>query len=178
MSGVGSGTPPPDADDHRSSTMGRLITTLGKILGRGERYPGKAAPEFSSFEEAERAAYRASTTERAATTTTAPTDAQDIPIGIDHPEGLRGAIARPAGPTPATSPEAISATVARLEDVHPASSSAESIPSSTGVEAPGVRSRRRPGDTAPESLLRTPPGAAAVANDFFDALVRRVEGDR
>ena len=159
--------------------MGRLITTLRDTFGRGERYPGKATPAFSSFEEAERAAYRASTTAPGAAAPAPRTPpAQDIPIGMDHPEGWRGAIARPAGQTATTGPETISAAEARLDEIHPAASSAESIPSTTGVEAPGVRTRRRPSDTAPELLLRTPPGAAAVAADFFDALIRRVEGDR
>ncbi len=159
--------------------MRRLITTVRQAVGRGERYPGAAKqPAFTSFEEAERAAFRASTTAPAVSATAAPATAQDTPTGTDHPQGLRGATARPAGSAAATSPEAISATVARLEGIQPAASSAESIPSPTEVEVPGVRSRRRPGDTAPESLLRTPPGAAAVADDFFDALVRRVEGDR
>ena len=63
MSEVGSGTPSPEADDPRSSAFSRLITTVRQAFGRGERYPGTAKqPEFSSFEEAERAAFRASTT--------------------------------------------------------------------------------------------------------------------
>lgn len=39
--------------------------------------------------------------------------------------------------------------------------------------------RRRPqlGDTVPESL-RTPASVTSVADDFFDGLIRRVEGDR
>lgn len=34
------------------------------------------------------------------------------------------------------------------------------------------------GDTAPEFLLRTPTRVTPVADDFFDGLIRRVEGDR
>jgi hypothetical protein len=36
----------------------------------------------------------------------------------------------------------------------------------------------RRGETAPDHLLQAPPGVAPVADDFFDALIRRVEGDR
>lgn len=38
--------------------------------------------------------------------------------------------------------------------------------------------RRQPGQTAPEELLRVPPSVGVAADDFFDGLVRRVEGDR
>jgi len=38
--------------------------------------------------------------------------------------------------------------------------------------------RRQPGDTAPDFLLRTPTSVTPVADDFFDDLIRRVEGDR
>jgi Beta-lactamase superfamily domain len=38
--------------------------------------------------------------------------------------------------------------------------------------------RRQPGETAPDFLLRTPTNVAPVADDFFDGLIRRVEGDR
>ena len=47
----------------------------------------------------------------------------------------------------------------------------------TGPESP-VRGHRRVGETAPESLLQTPPGVMTIADDFFDSLTRRVEGDR
>jgi hypothetical protein len=41
-----------------------------------------------------------------------------------------------------------------------------------------TRPPRQAGDTAPDFLLRRSEGVAAVADDFFDSLVRRVEGDR
>ena len=53
--------------------------------------------------------------------------------------------------------------------------------------APGTRSsepataaahRRQAGETAPDSTLRTPSSVAVVADDFFDTLIRRAEGDR
>jgi hypothetical protein len=38
--------------------------------------------------------------------------------------------------------------------------------------------RRKASDTAPDFLLRTPASVAPVVDDFFDGLIRRVEGDR
>lgn len=38
--------------------------------------------------------------------------------------------------------------------------------------------RRSAGDTAPEALLRTPSRVTPVADEFFDGLTKRVEGDR
>jgi len=46
------------------------------------------------------------------------------------------------------------------------------------VVSPAPPSRRKPGETAPDFLLRTPTSVAPVADDFFDGLTRRVEGDR
>ena len=45
-------------------------------------------------------------------------------------------------------------------------------------ESPAPPRRRKPGDTAPDFLLRTPTSVTRVADDFFDGLIRRVEGDR
>jgi hypothetical protein len=45
-------------------------------------------------------------------------------------------------------------------------------------ESPGPPRHRRAGETAPEFLLRTPPSVAPAADDFFNGLVRRIEGDR
>lgn len=38
--------------------------------------------------------------------------------------------------------------------------------------------RQLAGETAPDFLLRTPSGVSPIADDFFDGLIRRVEGDR
>ena len=37
---------------------------------------------------------------------------------------------------------------------------------------------RQPGETAPDSLMQTSSNVTLVADDFFDGLIRRVEGDR
>lgn len=42
---------------------------------------------------------------------------------------------------------------------------------------PKPENRRQDGATAPDHLLRTPTSVALVADDFFEGLVRRVEGD-
>jgi hypothetical protein len=44
--------------------------------------------------------------------------------------------------------------------------------------SPAPPRRRQPGETAPDFLLRTPTNVAPVADDFFDGIIRRVEGDR
>jgi hypothetical protein len=43
---------------------------------------------------------------------------------------------------------------------------------------PASRLRRTPGDTVPDFLLRAPTSVIPVADDFFDDLIRQVEGDR
>jgi hypothetical protein len=45
-------------------------------------------------------------------------------------------------------------------------------------ESPAPPPRRQPGDTAPDFLSRTPTNVTLVADDFFDGLIRRIEGDR
>jgi hypothetical protein len=51
-------------------------------------------------------------------------------------------------------------------------------PAQSPEESPAPPHRRQPGETAPDFLLRTPPNVAPVADDFFDGIIRRVEGDR
>jgi hypothetical protein len=45
------------------------------------------------------------------------------------------------------------------------------------AERPARRSRRPAGETAPDHLLAPPKRVSSAADDFFDGLVRRVEGD-
>lgn len=48
-----------------------------------------------------------------------------------------------------------------------------------GPEGPSPSPRRlRPGETAPDSLFQAPTSVSLTADDFFDGLIRRVEGDR
>jgi hypothetical protein len=41
-----------------------------------------------------------------------------------------------------------------------------------------LRRRLRPGETAPDSLLEAPASVRLAADDFFDGLIRQLEGDR
>lgn len=63
----------------------------------------------------------------------------------------------------------------------PTSAAAQGPTTPAGLAATvhSERHHRQPaGDTAPDFLLRTPSGVLPVADDFFDGLIRRVEGDR
>lgn len=46
------------------------------------------------------------------------------------------------------------------------------------VSAPPAPPAPQAGETAPDFLLRTPKSVIPIADDFFDGLIRRVEGDR
>ena len=149
----------------------------------------QATPESSSFEEAERAAFRASTAARrarprrlAARTDRSPQDIRRSG-SIDPAGSATVPIARPAGRRlPATSPEGDQLRPwPPAEDVRPCSRRPRAIqdPSSERpAGAPGVRgsstARRYRARIAPSDTTRR----GAVADDFFDAPVRRVEGDR
>lgn len=53
----------------------------------------------------------------------------------------------------------------------------EPAPEPASVEPPELQHRTEAGATAPDHLLRAPTSVASVADDFFDGLIRRVEGD-
>lgn len=65
-----------------------------------------------------------------------------------------------------------------------ASVSAPTTPAAEPAQEPAAEVRpelphlQQAGETAPEFLLRTPTRVTPVADDFFDGLIRRVEGDR
>jgi hypothetical protein len=54
----------------------------------------------------------------------------------------------------------------------------QEAPDRPEVTPSAARPPRQAGDTAPDHLLRPSASVPAVADDFFDGLVRRVEGDR
>jgi hypothetical protein len=61
--------------------------------------------------------------------------------------------------------------------------SAEAVPApaaTTDALEPGPAERppAQAGERAPDSLLRTPTSVTTISDDFFDGLIRRVEGDR
>jgi hypothetical protein len=70
-----------------------------------------------------------------------------------------------------------------VEAVSPATApiaASEAVPAEEPAvsQPPTQRNRRKAGETAPDHLLRTPTGGTPVVDDFFDGLIRRVEGDR
>jgi len=61
----------------------------------------------------------------------------------------------------------------------PAPAKLSAAPAQVPLDEPAVPpSRRQPGKTAPDFLLRAPNSVTRVADDFFDGLIRRDEGDR
>jgi hypothetical protein len=128
----------------------RVRTRLAILRGSiGRRDAG-------AFHEAVRAAYKADT----------PIDAPR-PIGPAEtaespPSGLR--------PAPPIRPDVVPDHRTTIRPVEPA------LPAAVAEPDP----ERRPvvDPTAPESTLRTPISVTSVAEDFFESLIRRVEGDR
>ncbi len=66
------------------------------------------------------------------------------------------------------------ATPASTPATSPASGAATPDPAS----AVALPLRRSPGDTAPDFLLRAPTSVTPMADDFFDGLIRQVDGER
>jgi hypothetical protein len=76
----------------------------------------------------------------------------------------------PAAATAPTTPH----TVRNVEPVSPAPAAA----TAPTTAEPAAEVEQQAGESAPDFLLRTPTGATRIADDFFDGLIRRVEGDR
>jgi hypothetical protein len=184
MSGAGSGTPSPQAGGAKPSLIRRILHAVHPR--GGPSWPAGEPQAIVSFEDAERAAFRSATAATPGTPIT--TQAGALPVAPIAPIS-------PGSPTFVLAPAKHEETAASFppfapfERAQPAplvqpdvARSEESPPEPAPVPSPpeGIagRRRRRPGETAPESLLRTPDSAASVADDFFDGLIRRVEGDR
>jgi hypothetical protein len=52
------------------------------------------------------------------------------------------------------------------------------VPEALPDEGPTLRHRPRPGETAPDHLLRAPDSVDIATDGFLDALVRRIHDDR
>jgi hypothetical protein len=133
------------------ATMADLVRTRLAI-----RRGSISRRDAGGFHEAVRAAYKA-----------------DTPIDAPRPIGpAETAESLPAGPPPARPfpPGLITDNRTRTRPLEPA------LPAVVAESHPG----RRPvvDHAAPESRLRTPISRSSVAEDFFDSLIRRVEGDR
>ena len=89
-----------------------------------------------------------------------------------------------AGPAPTAGPASSASRAKRTAasgstpTALPAAPTPEPTPASANPEPPARRLSRQAGETAPDFLLRAPTGVAPIVDDFFDGLVRRVEGDR
>lgn len=126
---------------------------IESVRARMSTLPGLDGKEAGAYDEAVRVAYRTDTT-------------IDAPRPIAPPESppFDPRLQRPIRSSSMTKP---GTTIRPVESAAP--------PAVPEVKARG----RRPqiGETAPESL-RTPASVTSVADDFFDGLIRRVEGDR
>jgi hypothetical protein len=126
---------------------------------------GRRATEAAEFDAAERRAYEAAVKlwgSLAPATASTPRPA-DPPGPVPDPAAATDAPTWAALPSPQNPPDD--------RPTGPAGT-----PSEPTVAAPY---RRQPGDTtAPGSLLRTPSNVTLVADEFFDSLIRRAEGDR
>ena len=143
----------------QAGTPGGAVEATGHIHPVPGRF-GQA--EAVAYEEAARAAFRAGT----------PLDSPDvIPRGSSEP------VARPTGVL--TEPGVADSTGAASTPPTDALESEVAWAERLAAEdrLPG-RNRRRADSSAPDYLLRTPTSVTPVADDFFDGLIRRVEGDR
>ena len=93
------------------------------------------------------------------------------------PRAVRPAASRPAPTTP--SPAAVSMPPRRRTATSAGAEPEEVLasPAARGGQ-PARRSRQQAGETPLDHLLAAPTGVDSAADGFFDALARRVEGDR
>ena len=75
-------------------------------------------------------------------------------------------------------PAAAPSTSAWAAPPRPSAEQSAAPVGATPRESPASPRRRQPGETAPDFLLRTPTSVTPVADDFFNGLIRRIEGDR
>jgi len=174
----------------------RLSRLMPGVAGRIDQ------PEAAAYDEAARNAFRAATTLGSvrplahAPTTGLPASASQAELAGASISGSTTPGATPAAPaaptaTPATTPAAptdesrtpaswapspfapVSAWT--VPAVAPAN---KPVPRPAAAEAPAARHRRQAGETAPDRLLRPSENVDSAAGDFFDGLVRLVEGKR
>jgi hypothetical protein len=158
------------------ATPRRWRATIGGLLAR--LLPGQgdwAGPtEAAEFDAAARRAYESSLRLE-----------NGVPLvparpSARHDDGPRSA--QPTAPvaTPAAAPPPDDGTVATPESPASTPPGAPTSEDATPNPAPAVAPtlRRRPGDTAPDFLLRAPTSVIPKADDFFDGLVRQVERNR
>ena len=180
-------SPPDRAPEHAGAEPRRPLAAARGVLarlvpGRGAR---TAASQAAEFDAAARNAYQSALkletaaplapAQPAAHSAGAPTSA---PPAAPAPVAIPTS-APPAAPAPVATPAAVPARASAwaTPPIQPAEQSAAPV-GGAPEESPAPSRRRQPGDTAPDFPLRTPTSVTRVADDFFDGIIRRVEGDR
>jgi hypothetical protein len=135
------------------AALGRLARLIPGVASRLDR-------EAAEYEEAMRQAFQAGTSPRSRKL--------PVPARIFESSASTVGAARPVAfvPVPPAPP-----TSAATPAIEPAGQSEH-------AKAPSRRHGGQAGETAPDFLLRTPKSVIPIADDFFDGLIRRVEGKR
>jgi hypothetical protein len=160
---------PGQARAESARTSGSIRGLLGRLVPRRGLWPG-GSTEAADFEASERAAYR-SALEFWGGPPLVPAPLKRSPRTPD-PRPSRAPTTEPEDVTDAAPDERRSAWA-----TPPGPETEETVrPPEAG--SPAARRRPLPGETAPDSLLEAPASVSLAADDFFDRLIRRVEGDR
>ena len=161
------------APAHGSEVPRQLCASVRGFLARLVPRRGALGPtKDAEFDASERAAYQ-SALEFWGGPPLAPAPLKRSPR-------IRGPI---SSPSPTTEPQDV-ADAARAERrsawaaPHGSGTQETAQPGGAPVAGSRVQRRRRPGETAPDSLLQAPASVSLAADDFFDRLIREVEGDR
>lgn len=152
---------------HLAALVRRLrAPALRSLGGLMPRVAARIDPaETAAYEEAVNEAFRAATLE------------DPRPLGLAPP-------AKPLVPTPPAEASASMSGAARplaygsAPATHGAAAAVESAQEPTTAERLAPWRRQQAADTVPDFLLQTPTRVTPVADDFFEGLIRRVEGDR
>ena len=168
-------SPPEHAPEHEEPRrpLAAARGVLARLVpGRGAR---TAASQAAEFDAAARNAYQSALKlETAAPLAPAQPAARSAGAPTSAPPTAPVTTPAPVA-TPASIPARVSAWA--TPPIQPAEQSAAPV-GGAPEESPAPSRRRQPGDTAPDFPLRTPTSVTRVADDFFDGIIRRVEGDR
>jgi hypothetical protein len=144
------------------SLLGPLLRLLGRLDPR----------DAAAYEEAAREAFKAGTPNDVRTATPS-IDAADLRAREAPPVGSFAPDARPHGPPTTERPASLGSRPTAKPHVSDRAT-AEGPAIDDAAPAPEVRGAVDPTN----DLLRTPRSVTPVADDFFDGLIRRVEGER
>jgi hypothetical protein len=145
------------------SLLGPLLRLLGRLDPR----------EAAAYEEAAREAFKAGTPTDVRTATPS-IDAADVGPARDAPPvGSFAPDARPHGPTTTERPASLGSRPTAKPRV-----SDRATPKGPAIDDAAPAPEARGAVDATNDLRRTPRSVTPVADDFFDGLIRRVEGER